>query len=360
MGMNSHSSPFQFLNTCHFSYFTELQDRHWLIIMVETLILLSIFLASVVGNVYAMVRVFRRKRMVNHIFFTLNLFVADLLFTSMIPFVIAARWTTGWWLGSATCRMMFYVLCMSGCVVIVTLAAISLDRVLAILKLRTMQPFNSRVASGTVALIWIVSAIAMMPMCLFFKVTGIMSPQQEVIEICTLIFPNIAIEFLWNITFTCFGFVIPGTVIVVSYSRILQIRKSSLRRIQRRSNTSNRATQPISRHDYLLFRTLLILMVSFFLTWGPMFIIDILLLSQNFHINISVSPCLFFWVFTFTLANSVLNPVLYCLCQFRRSWHRMCCATEVSPLKRPPDCNEQRTGSPSPEISIVCQKGDLD
>lgn len=46
--------------------------------------------------------------------------------------------------------------------------------------------------------------------------------KQEV-QICTLVWPSTAGEVLWDVTYATVVFLIPGLVIVVSYSKILQV-----------------------------------------------------------------------------------------------------------------------------------------
>lgn len=46
--------------------------------------------------------------------------------------------------------------------------------------------------------------------------------KQEV-QICTLVWPSTAGEILWDVTYAIVVFLIPGLVIVISYSRILQV-----------------------------------------------------------------------------------------------------------------------------------------
>lgn len=55
----------------------------------------------------------------------------------------------------------------------------------------------------------------------FLSIVGL-SPQKRV-RICTLKWPDAAGEIVWNVAFTALGFIVPGLIIVVSYSKILQV-----------------------------------------------------------------------------------------------------------------------------------------
>lgn len=46
---------------------------------------------------------------------------------------------------------------------------------------------------------------------------------KQEIQICTLVWPSIAGEIVWDVTFATVFFLIPGLVIVISYSKILQV-----------------------------------------------------------------------------------------------------------------------------------------
>ena len=83
----------------------------------------------------------------------------------------------------------------------------------------------------------------------------------------------------------------------------------------------------VSQQDVRLFRTLFLLMVSFFIMWSPIIITILLILIQNFKQNLVIWPSLFFWVMAFTFANAAVNPILYNMSLFRNEWRRFfhCC-----------------------------------
>lgn len=167
-------------NLTYFSFFSELhRSDHAAAAIVETLVITSIFLVSVAANIWAAVLVTcERKLLPNKTILTLNLFVADLLFVSMIPLIVTVRWTVSWTLGYTACYTVWYVICMSGCVAISTLATISMERVQAILRLQTAPTLNIRMVTATLIFIWAFSAITSVPLSLFFTVMEVDFPQQ--------------------------------------------------------------------------------------------------------------------------------------------------------------------------------------
>lgn len=340
-------------NFTFFPFFSELQHSDHLVgTIVETLAITAVFLVSVVANLGAAALVtWERRLLTNKTILTLNLFVADLLFVSMIPLIVAVRWTVSWTLGLAVCRTLMYVICMSGCATITTLASISVERVQAILRLQTVPSLNPRMVTAALFFIWGFSALTCLPLSLFFTVMEVDFPGQESIHICTLKWPDATAEIAWDVAFTALSFLLPGLIIAVSYSKILQITKSCRGRLRSRGSqppVGDRLECRVSRQDMKLFRTLLVLVLSFLIMWSPVFVITSLILARNFQGRIELSSTIFFWVVTFTLTNSALNPILYSICQFKISWQRLCCVAEVTPQIETLEKNSVRTQGAHP------------
>jgi len=167
-------------NFTYFTFFSEMQHSDNLgATVVETLVITTIFLVSAAANAGAAVLITCERRLLaNKTILTLNLFVADLLFVSMIPPIVAVRWTVSWTLGCTARHTLVYVISMSGRVVITTLAAVSVERVQAILRLQTVPTLNARMVTATLIVIWAFSALTSVPLCLFFTVMEVDFPKQ--------------------------------------------------------------------------------------------------------------------------------------------------------------------------------------
>lgn len=163
-------------NRTRFPFFSDVKgDDRLVLSAVETVVLVLIFAVSLLGNVCALVLVVRRRRRGTTVCLVLNLFCADLLFTSAIPPVLAVRWTEAWLLGPVVCHLLFYMMCLSGSVTMLTLAAVSLERVVCIVRVqRGLRGPGRRVRAVLLAFIWGYSALAALPLCIFFHVI----PQQ--------------------------------------------------------------------------------------------------------------------------------------------------------------------------------------
>ncbi|XP_020927436.1 cone cGMP-specific 3',5'-cyclic phosphodiesterase subunit alpha' isoform X1 [Sus scrofa] len=212
-------------NRTRFPFFSDVKGDHRLVLStVETVVLALIFVVSLLGNVCALVLVARRRRGGTTASLVLNLFCADLLFTSAIPLVLAVRWTEAWLLSPVACHLLFYVMTLSGSVTILTLAAVSLERMVCIVRLqRGVRGPGRRARAALLALIWGYSALAALPLCIFFRVVPQRFPgADQEIPICTLIWPSVAGEISWDVSFVTLNFLVPGLLIVISYSKILQ------------------------------------------------------------------------------------------------------------------------------------------
>ncbi|KFO29923.1 free fatty acid receptor 4 [Fukomys damarensis] len=313
-------------NRTRFPFFSDIKSDHRLLLStVETTALALIFAVSLLCNVCSLVLVVRRRRRGATSSLVLNLFCSDLLFTSAIPLVLVVRWTEAWMLGRVACHLLFYMMTLSGSVTILTLAAVSLERMVCIVRLqRGVRGPGPRAQAALLIFIWGYSAVTALPLCVFFHVVPLRFPcaDQEIL-ICTLVWPSVAGEISWDVSFVILNFLVPGLLIVISYSKILQITKASRKRLTTSLAYSESHQILVSKQDFRLFRTLFLLMVSFFIMWSPIIVTILLILIQNFRQDLVIWPSLFFWVMAFTFANSALNPILYNMSLFRNEWRKI-------------------------------------
>ncbi|XP_020819807.1 free fatty acid receptor 4 [Phascolarctos cinereus] len=323
-------------NRTFFPFFSEFtEDQRVALSIVETVALALIFVVSLVGNVCAILLLARQRRRGTTACLVLNLFCADLLFITAIPPVLAVRWTREWVLGDLTCHLVFYVMTLSGSVTILSLAAVSLERMVCIARMQhSAQGAGPRARAVLLAIIWIYAALSALPLGVFFTVRlQPLEGSDKEVQICTLVWPNIGGEICWDVLFAIFNFLIPGLVIVISYSKILQITKASRRRLNSNLAYSEDHHVRVSQQDYKLFRTLLVLMVSFFIMWSPIMITILLILIQTFQEDLVIWPSLFFWIVVFTFANSAVNPTLYGASHFQKKWWRVIFSCSSLPEK---------------------------
>ncbi|XP_052533167.1 free fatty acid receptor 4 [Tympanuchus pallidicinctus] len=315
-------------NKTYFPFFSDFRGGNVTALRVgESVALGSVFLLALVGNIWGIcLLVWRQQRLCAANYLVLNLFCADLLFISAIPFIGIVRWTETWVLGDVICHMLFYAMTLSGTVVIVSLSAVSLERVISIARLHHTA-FRRRKLLAATLFIWGFAAIVTLPLCCFFTVVQLPSVTGEEIHICTLDWPSHAGEIVWDVTYAVVVFLIPGLIIIISYSKILQITKASRRSLNAGLAYSENHQIRVSQQDYKLFRALIVLMISFFIMWSPIIVIIFFILVQNCKQDLNILPSVFFWIVLFTFANSAVNPVLYNVAHFRHKCQEilLCC-----------------------------------
>ncbi|XP_075574080.1 free fatty acid receptor 4 [Pelecanus crispus] len=347
-------------NRTYFPFFSDFRGRNATALRIgESSALASIFLLALAGNIWGICLLVRRRRrrLCAANCLVLNLFCADLLFITAIPFIAVVRWTESWVLGDVVCHMLFYVVSLSGTVVILSLSAVSLERFVSIARLRHAAFRRRKALAAALLLIWGFAALATLPLCCFFTVVRLPAAAAagEEIQICTLVWPSIAGEIVWDVTFAIVFFLIPGLVIVISYSKILQITKASRRSLNAGLAYSENHQIRVSQQDYKLFRALFVLMISFFIMWSPITIIILLILVQNYKQDLNILPSVFFWIALFTFANSAVNPILYNVTHFRRKCQEilLCCTGNPVRHGAGTETTARRSNHEQPNLSFI-------
>ncbi|NWW05139.1 FFAR4 protein, partial [Oreocharis arfaki] len=344
-------------NKTYFPFFSDLRGHNVTALRIgESSALASIFFLALAGNIWAICLLVRRQRRLwpaNCL--VLNLFCADLLFSTAMPFVAVVRWTESWVLGDVVCHLLFYVMSLSGAVIILSLSAVSLERVVSISRLRHAAFRRRKVLAAALFLIWGFAALATLPLCCFFTVVRLPAAAGQDIQICTLDWPSTAGETVWDIIFAIVFFLIPGLVIVISYSRILQITKASRRSLNASLAYSEHHQIRVSQQDYKLFRVLFLLMISFFIMWSPIIVIIFLILVQNYKKDLNILPSVFFWITLFTFANSAVNPILYNVAYFRRKCQEilLCCTGNPERRGAGTETTARRSNHKQPHLSFI-------
>ncbi|NWV32084.1 FFAR4 protein, partial [Grantiella picta] len=366
-------------NRTYFPFFSDFRGHNATALRVgESSALVFIFLLSLAGNIWGICLLMRRhRRLCAANCLVLNLFCADLLFITAMPFIAVVRWTESWVLGDVVCHLLFYVVSLSGAVIILSLSAVSLERVVSIARLRHATFRRRKVLAASLLLIWGFAALATLPLCCFFTVVrlpaaggqgrasagrargsragpGAPGPRAD-IQICTLDWPSTAGEIVWDMTFAIVFFLIPGLVIVISYSKILQITKASRRSLNAGLAYSEHHQIRVSQQDYKLFRALFLLMISFFIMWSPIIVTIFLILVQNFKKDLNILPSVFFWIVLFTFANSAVNPILYNVAHFRRKCQEilLCCTGNPERHGAGTETTARRSNHEQPHLSFI-------
>lgn len=169
-------------NRTYFPFFSDFRCHNATALRIgESCALAFVFLLSLAGNIWGislLVRRPRRLRAANCL--VLNLFCADLLFITAMPFIAVVRWTESWLLGNVVCHLLLYVVSLSGAVIILSLSAVSLERVVSIARLRHAAFRRRKVLAAALLFIWGFAALATLPLCCFFTVVRLPDPSGQV------------------------------------------------------------------------------------------------------------------------------------------------------------------------------------
>uniref|UniRef100_A0A8D2LWA7 Chemerin-like receptor 2 n=1 Tax=Varanus komodoensis TaxID=61221 RepID=A0A8D2LWA7_VARKO len=259
------------------------------------------FLLGVPGNAIVIwIMGFKLDKTVTSLWF-LNLAIADLIFVFFLPLyityvVLGFHWPFGKWL----CKANSFIALLNMFASIFFLTAISLDRYIHLIhpafsyKHRTIR--NTRLLILTT---WVLATLLGSPV-LYFRDTLVL---RENITICYNNFDPSNIDLIvlrhnvltW-VRFIC-GYLFPLITMIICYSLlIIQVKRST-------ALTSNR-----------LFRTVLAVVVAFFVCWTPYHIFSILELSAHHNSSLhDLLPDAIPLAVGLGFMNSCLNPILYVL-----------------------------------------------
>ncbi|XP_020782540.1 C5a anaphylatoxin chemotactic receptor 1 [Boleophthalmus pectinirostris] len=237
----------------------------------------------------------------------LNLALADLLCCLSLPLLmVPLAHDDHWPFGPLACTMikgLFYLVMYCS---ILQLVLISVDRYLLVTKPVWCQNMRRpRKAAWVCVLVWGVALIGSIPQFIFYKEVAAGLKKKE----CSTAFPKSeGIQYIVYSFRFLMGFAIPFLVIAVCHWRVYKRAESGLTRTTRSKRT---------------LKIIVAVIVSFFICWIPLHIVDFILLDTPRH---SPQRPKVFFAHTLALClayvNSCLNPLLY-VCLGRGFKNRM-------------------------------------
>ncbi|XP_053350512.1 CX3C chemokine receptor 1-like [Clarias gariepinus] len=252
----------------------------------------------------------------------LNLALSDLLFLSSLPFWAHYAAISEWTFGNFTCQAVtaLYMLGFYGSIFFMILMTV--DRYAVIVHTYTCLSFRHRSVRASIALfffIWALSLGASVPTIISSKVKN----NSMNASICTKEYPEgTPWKPFFYIELNIFGFIIPLSVMVFCYSRIIPVLLSIK-----------------SQKKYRVVRLMLVLVIVFFLFWTPYNIVIFLKFLQllgymqscEWYQDLSMAMN---WVETIAFSHCCLNPIIYAFVgqRFRKlfrkilgEWFPTCC-----------------------------------
>ncbi|KAL1256367.1 hypothetical protein QQF64_011912 [Cirrhinus molitorella] len=267
--------------------------RHWIALVCYFIV----FLLGVPGNALVVwVTGFRMPNSVNALWF-LHLAIADLLCCLSLPLLmVPLAQDQHWPYGALACKVLPGLLYMTMYCSVLLLAVISLDRFLLVTKPVWCQNHrNTRHARYVCLVVWILALLASSPQFAHMEIDEESSAKTS----CDGVYHNLV--HAWSVTLSRFflSFLLPFLIICISHWKVYLMTSSGR---QRGTDKSART-----------LRVILALVLSFFLCWIPLHIVDFLMLifqkpSDSLRANLRLAQ-----VLTLCLAyiNSCLNPLLY-------------------------------------------------
>ncbi|KAK5893358.1 hypothetical protein CgunFtcFv8_006235 [Champsocephalus gunnari] len=195
---------------------------------VGALILSLVFLLGFPGNLFIIWSVLARAR--KHSVTTLlilNLAIADGSLMALTPFFVIYLIMKTWVFGNVMCKLLFYLCLVNMYASIQLIMLMSIYRLVAVLWPRHVTLITGRkTVIWVLAVVWVLVMLASVPAMIFRKVRI-----QNNSSVCEPVHDDnrdVALQYMLELVF---GFLIPYTVIVVSYICILRrLRQTKFRR----------------------------------------------------------------------------------------------------------------------------------
>ncbi|MCI4394875.1 hypothetical protein PGIGA_G00173870 [Pangasianodon gigas] len=260
------------------------------------LILTFAFLIGVPGNIFVIWSILARmqRRSVTTTLI-LNLACADGMLMLLSPFFIIYLFQRTWIFGLAMCKVLYYFCCANMYASIFLITLMSLHRVVAVVWPQRLAAFSMRkTVIRTLLVIWILALALAVPVLVFRDVKTINNT-----IVCDCIHSEHKYAVMQYSMETVLGFLLPYSLILVSYIRVLlRIRRT---RFQRRIRSE---------------KLILIIVVTFALFWLPYHLVNMLQVTEELPQSKTRKICevrTLMRPFTAAVAfiSSCINPILY-------------------------------------------------
>ncbi|XP_075742153.1 cholecystokinin receptor type A-like [Rhipicephalus microplus] len=300
-----------------------------------------ILLLAVLGNglVILTLAVNQRMRTVTNLFL-LNLAVSDLLLgVFCMPFTLAGVLLREFVFGQLLCNLIPYLQAVSVCVSDWTLVAMSVERYYAICEpLRSRSWQTPRHAQRTVATVWTVSFLLMLPIALLSELRPIRDSRKMK---CREDWGDLLYERLFTLFLDVLLLVLPLLIMVTTYAHIAATLRSAMQ--QQQQQQSEEATgspkqngdgaKHLSRDSdrslatkQRIIRMLFVVVVEFFVCWTPLYVLNTVSLFRPEAVYYGLGYRGICFLQLLAYASSCCNPITYCFMNrtFRVSFLSLC------------------------------------
>ncbi|EGW04680.1 galanin receptor type 2 [Cricetulus griseus] len=273
-----------------------------------------IFLVGTVGNALVLAVLLRGGQAVSTTnLFILNLGVADLCFIlCCVPFQATIYTLDGWVFGSLLCKAVHFLIFLTMHASSFTLAAVSLDRYLAIrYPLHSRELRTPRNALAAIGLIWGLALLFSGPYLSYYSQSQLANltvchpawsaPRRRAMDLCTFVF----------------SYLLPVLVLSLTYARTLRYLWRTVDPVAAGSG-SQRAKRKVTR-------MIVIVAVLFCLCWMPHHALILCVWFGRFPLT-RATYALRILSHLVSYANSCVNPIVYALVSkhFRKGFRKIC------------------------------------
>ncbi|XP_032767905.1 galanin receptor type 2 [Rattus rattus] len=273
-----------------------------------------IFLVGTVGNALVLAVLLRGGQAVSTTnLFILNLGVADLCFIlCCVPFQATIYTLDDWVFGSLLCKAVHFLIFLTMHASSFTLAAVSLDRYLAIrYPLHSRELRTPRNALAAIGLIWGLALLFSGPYLSYYRQSQLANltvchpawsaPRRRAMDLCTFVF----------------SYLLPVLVLSLTYARTLRYLWRTVDPVTAGSG-SQRAKRKVTR-------MIIIVAVLFCLCWMPHHALILCVWFGRFPLT-RATYALRILSHLVSYANSCVNPIVYALVSkhFRKGFRKIC------------------------------------
>ncbi|XP_077865510.1 substance-P receptor-like [Saccoglossus kowalevskii] len=254
-------------------------------------------------------------------YFLVNLAFADtLIVVFYTPFQFSYMVTNQWYFGHAYCKISQFVGPLTVSASIFTLAAISIDRYIAIIH--PMRPRMTKLESSVIiVIVWAVAILILLPLGIYANTHTFTCPDGNR-TICYLHWPDGVYkdyDFWYHIGRLVVTYFVPLVAMAVSYT-IVGIK---LWVSQTPGECSHRHREQL-RAKRKVVKMMIVVLVIFAVCWLPLHIYMLLARHHPYLYKQAHMQHVYMAIYWLAISNSMYNPFIYCWMndRFRRGFKR--------------------------------------
>ncbi|KAK2161483.1 hypothetical protein NP493_1579g00045 [Ridgeia piscesae] len=289
------------------------------------------FVVGLLGNLFVIAVVIHLPHMRTKTnMFLMNLAVGDLLVIVVgMPFTLAPYIYRNWVYGVVVCKLTPFVEGISVSVSVLTLLAISIDRLYAILRpMQARLLLSGRRVIVVLPAVWLVAIVIASPV-IVVNDTAVQPVTHTVyVTTCEEKWRHIDWKNTYNVTVFVTLYVVPLLTMTAAYVMIARVLWRGDLLVHDVGHRREQCTSHLTRSRRRSVRLLVSVVATFAVSWMPYHVVNIYLdLNRSSARSVAIATHVYPLVQWLGLANSASNPLCYCLFSrsFCKALTQMCC-----------------------------------